>query len=85
MNDWERRYKTAIEQTEIAMNVNEQLILEKKQLEQQLKEAESVIEFYCHHDDVFGSHGFDISCEACTERPLGKCARQYLAKYKTNE
>ena len=54
-------------------------------LKEQLKEAESVIEFYCHHDDVFGSHGFDISCEACTERPLGKCAREYLAKYKTNE
>jgi hypothetical protein len=56
-----------------------------EKIEQQLKEAESVIELYCHHDDVFGSHGFDISCEACTERPLGKRARQYLAKYKTNE
>ena len=56
-----------------------------RELEQQLKEAESVIEFYCHQDDVFGSHGFDISCCACTERPLGKHARQYLAKYKTNE
>lgn len=43
MSDWERRYKAAIEQTEVAMKVNEQLIIDKKKLQAQLDEANQEI------------------------------------------
>ena len=33
MSEWERRYKTAVEQTEIAMKTNEQLIKDKHERE----------------------------------------------------
>jgi len=71
MGDWERRYKTAIEQTEIAMKVNEQLILDKKKLEQQLKEANEVIDYYLPILEE------SLSC--------GAYARNYLTKYKVKE
>jgi hypothetical protein len=53
-----------------------------EKLRRQLKEAESVIEFVDENiDDI---EGYTQGCESI-KKDIGKRARQYLTKYKTNE
>jgi len=77
MNEWERRYKTAVSMNEIAVKINDELVSKNYTLKDRLKEAEKVIDFYASG----GNSNRDIWFDEKLGYFIGKKARKYKAKY----